>query len=367
MQMVKLNRRANRSQAFTLVELLVVIAIIGVLVALLLPAIQAAREAARRNTCKNNLKNLALGCLNHESQAGFLPSGGYADRWVGDFDRGTGRDQPGSWAYSILPFIEETALHALPADGDKWHHGAAQIVGGNTMITSTVDIFNCPSRRAGLFPSLTSPDYVNAGASVGGGSLVKPGSHPANYDGQQVGKLDYCINGGTNREWNVTGNEPGSDETILQWQDPAVEDGWRFRGTTGIFKNDANKLATGVSFQRSEIQMRHVEDGTAYTYLVGEKNLRIADYVNGRGEGDDACWAAGSNTNTIRAAEKNGNSANCAQDSQYIESSEFGSAHAGSFHMSFVDGHIEAIGYDVDGDLFVNSADRRDGKTSGGN
>ncbi len=50
-----------RVRAFTLVELLVVVAIIALLISILLPALQKAREAARSAVCQNNLRSAGLG------------------------------------------------------------------------------------------------------------------------------------------------------------------------------------------------------------------------------------------------------------------------------------------------------------------
>src|SRR5687767_2110501 len=49
---------ARPAPAFTLIELLIVIAIIGVLIALLMPTITGARESARRTQCAAHLRNI---------------------------------------------------------------------------------------------------------------------------------------------------------------------------------------------------------------------------------------------------------------------------------------------------------------------
>ncbi|MFM8891297.1 MAG: type II secretion system protein, partial [Planctomycetia bacterium] len=64
---------APKRRAFTLVELLVVVAIIGLLVGLLLPAVQAARESSRRSACANNLRQVALAFHTYETALKYLP------------------------------------------------------------------------------------------------------------------------------------------------------------------------------------------------------------------------------------------------------------------------------------------------------
>jgi len=51
----------NRYPAFTLIEVLVVVAIIALLVAILLPSLSKARENARASVCLSNLKQMGLG------------------------------------------------------------------------------------------------------------------------------------------------------------------------------------------------------------------------------------------------------------------------------------------------------------------
>lgn len=128
------NPRRTKRPAFTLVELLVVIAVIGVLVALLLPAVQAAREAARRMSCSNNLRQLAVAMHNFESAHGIFP----AQIMIG-------RDQYRWGAQArILPYLEQNGL-ASGFDFDQDYHQV--FLDGRLLKSQRVATLMCPSEQ----------------------------------------------------------------------------------------------------------------------------------------------------------------------------------------------------------------------------
>ncbi len=126
-------------RAFTLVELLVVIAVIGILVALLLPAVQAAREAARRMQCSNNLRQHALALHNCQSVFGYMPRFGYA------WPQGSTVLRQSSVFWSILPYVEaKNVFDQLPGGetASAYFNIASRPV--------PVSIYSCPSDTSGI-------------------------------------------------------------------------------------------------------------------------------------------------------------------------------------------------------------------------
>jgi prepilin-type processing-associated H-X9-DG protein/prepilin-type N-terminal cleavage/methylation domain-containing protein len=122
--------------AFSLVELLVVIAVLAVLIALLLPAVQRVREAASRTTCCNNLKQLGLALqLYHNDNDCFPPGMTCSTSIVEDAEH--------SGFTMLLPYLEQTNL------GNIYHFDAPWWDSSNyTAVGTTVKVFLCPSNRS---------------------------------------------------------------------------------------------------------------------------------------------------------------------------------------------------------------------------
>ncbi|MDO4858885.1 MAG: DUF1559 domain-containing protein [Thermoguttaceae bacterium] len=316
-------------RAFTLVELLVVIAIIGMLVGLLLPAVQQAREAARQMQCGNNLKQYGLACLNHESTIKAFPSGGWDFYWVGTPQRGLGPDQPGSWFFSILPFIEQDALfHLGEANGVDTMPTQAQI---QTRLQTPVQMFTCPSRR-------TVKTYPTSGKTYKESGAVSQGV-----------KNDYVANFGT-KSLN-----PDASATAI---------GSLADGTTRKKNNNwPNPNDTGVISYHSKITMGEIRDGTSNTYLIGEKNLD-PNYYEGVETGDNETLYSGACNDVLRGGYFNTTSDNAAPlaDRPGYQKFVFGSCHSGSFGMVMADGSVHRVSYSIDPQNHYYLAHRADGK-----
>jgi prepilin-type N-terminal cleavage/methylation domain-containing protein len=327
----------GRTNGFTLVELLVVIAIIGILIALLLPAVQAAREAARRTQCQNHLKQLSLGMLNYESTRKELPSGGWGWHWMGDPDAGTGEDQPGSWVYQIADFLEEANLRTV-AKGRPLAQKKDELM---KLSQTPITLMNCPSRRK----STTYPYYYTSDVYR---NMTRPNA---------VVRGDYgaCMSGQVTPTDGF--NEPLTLEegrTTFDWDKAEAAKLKKLPGSTKL------EYLDGVIVYHRTVSLRRISDGLSKTYLLGEKALPIPRYEDGKAPYDDQSYYIGFDQDVNLSA------FNVPIQDPPIDISvvfRFGSAHSAVLNMSFCDGSVHPISYDIEKEVHRSLGSRDRGET----
>ena len=271
--------RRRSDSAFTLVELLVVIAIIAILVALLLPAVQAAREAARRTQCSNNLKQIGLALHNYHSAHGRFPYGGAYNEGYGNckYAPGVSTRQGHNFRTFILPYMEQIELYrSLPEvsgrSGVEFQSRWAPLAQHKVAIPA----FYCPSEDGPQLRSNLDVHYWNTVPSDGVAALSSYRGSAGNIShyghGTPILSCGKCAGGACPCEKGldyISTSPPGSHFAYCQQDDPSLGMLW------------ANPTFVRVS---------HVYDGTSNTLMVGESHYAARDAEPGCVE--EAHWLA---------------------------------------------------------------------------
>ncbi len=236
------SRRAPAG-AYTLIELLIVVAILAILVGILIPAVHKIREAGNRIACGNNLKQIGQAWHGHHATHGRLPDGGknacqspYASsamevacanpRYLGHSTPAKGTRTEWSWPYQILPYLEQADLYSLPNTSED-----------NARITQTpLKAYNCPARRSsrlyGPKAGHATIDYAGCAGTGANGMLVRQGLGPLRFadvtDGLSntimVGERRLkCDRFGATTDDNESWADPGWDLEIYRIADDDLD------------------------------------------------------------------------------------------------------------------------------------------------
>jgi prepilin-type N-terminal cleavage/methylation domain-containing protein/prepilin-type processing-associated H-X9-DG protein len=158
--------RRGVGDAFTLVELLVVMGIIAVLVAVLLPAVGAARENAKRVKCLSNVRQLtaAWHMFSYEHKGELCP----ASTW---FKTNAGRNDfagGGLW-----PYVKDSQVYLCPNDPV-----APNSVYSMNVMLGGIPLKGAPARRMSQVKRPDRTFVLIEGIGLAEDSMTRPGSNP---------------------------------------------------------------------------------------------------------------------------------------------------------------------------------------------
>jgi prepilin-type processing-associated H-X9-DG protein len=257
-----------------------------------------------------------------------FPSGGWGWGWVGMPDRGTGPEQPGSWLYNILPYVEQENLRKLGA-GESLPQFKQNM---QTLLAAPVPLFNCPSRRSGG-PYAVLPQYsmYKAGMNSTGTTIVLTAS--------RLARSDYAANAGSQGFNEIFAGPP----TLAQ-------------GDSLSYRWPNTSACSGIFFLRSSVSLNDVTRGTSNTFMAGERYINAIHYFDGVDIGDNEGMYAGFDNDVYRVTVEPPQRDRPGYGNPLI----FGSAHPSGVNMLYCDGGVRYINYEVDPDVFFAAGRRTD-------